>query len=375
MTAEKNAEQACWPNRLQELLLRATILDADSALDAWRKWADEADFENLDLGSHRLLPETYTRLSSFGVDHPYMARMKGLKRRTWLENQLLFRHAETALGVLDDRQISTMVTKGPALVLCHYKNHGRRPMADFDIVVHRDRAEEAVAALSSNGFQIMEQDWPGGIVGLQHAVGFHNQTGRQFDLHWHVIGGCTENAPFWDNAVSVSVNDTATLAPSATDLLLHVCVHGVKPNDVPPLRWVVDASVILNNPETEIDWSRLVGLATRLRYGHRMEAAFEYLRRFDLDGPADATAGLWRRDFLALEKLEFERVTRTRRKSVTTQFAATWLGFHRFTSGKSGFRRMLEWPDYLKSQWSVRSVWKLPGAAFGKTIRRLLQTG
>lgn len=374
MMSVNNVEQACWPDRLQELLLCATILSGDKALAAWEQWTNEVDFENLDMGSQRLLPETYTNLLPLGVDHEYMARMKGVKRKTWLENQLLFHHGEKAIEVLDARRISTMIAKGPALVLCHYKSHGRRPMADFDLVVHRDQAEEAIAALGSNGFRLMDKNWRGGDIGLLHAVTYFNDTGHQFDLHWRVIGGCTDDGPFWDNAVPVSVNSTSTLAPSPTEMLLHVCIHGIRPNEVPPIRWVVDASVILKDAEIDIDWDRLAELATRLRFGYRMQAAFNYLSRFDIDEPANATDGLWRRGLFRFEKIEFDRITRVRRKSFTTQCAGTWLGYNRFASRETGLRRIRQLPGYLKLMWSVENTWRLPGLAFGKAARRLFKT-
>jgi len=50
-----------------------------------------------------------------------------------------------------------MVTKGPALVLRHYLDYGRRPMADFDIVIKKEGVEEAVKALHENGFRLKDQ--------------------------------------------------------------------------------------------------------------------------------------------------------------------------------------------------------------------------
>ena len=364
--------QSCWPDQQQELLLRATVLDGEKALTAWKQWTDEVDFEDLDPGSIRLLPETYTNLVKLGASHEYMARMKGTKRKTWLENQLLFRQAEKALLILEEMGISTMIAKGPALVLCHYKHHARRPMADFDIVVRRDRAEEAIDALGSNGFKLMDERWQGGAIERLHAVTYVNDRGRQFDLHWRVIGGCTDDSPFWDNAVPVSVNKTSTLAPSPTDQLLHVCIHGVRPNDVPPIRWVVDAAVILGT--AQIDWDRLAKVATVRRFGYRMRAAFNYLRRFDIHEPADATEKLWRRELFGLEKLEFDRITRVRRKSVRTQYAYVWLGYNRFAGSETGLSRIRKLPDYLKLMWNVKSSWLLPGVAVGKTMRRLFKT-
>ena len=241
----------CWPDRLQELLLRASILKGDAARIAWEEWTADADFEDLDEGSVRLLPEVYTNLRSFGVDHEYFRRIKGIKRKTWLHNQLLFHQATTAIGILQARGMETMVTKGPALVLRHYRDLGRRPMADFDIVIKKERVEEAIEALHTNGFRLKDPHQNVGDLSRTHAVSYINETGRQFDLHWQMIPGCTDGRLFWDDATRLTIRETTTLAPSPTDLLFHVCLHGLRLNRVAPLRWIVDTSVITGDSQID----------------------------------------------------------------------------------------------------------------------------
>ena len=71
-----------------------------------------------------------------------------------------------------------MVTKGPALVLRHYLDYGRRPMADFDIVIKKEGVEEP-----------------------------------------------SERCTRTDSDSKISA------------LLFHVCVHGSRLNRLHPLRW------------------------------------------------------------------------------------------------------------------------------------------
>lgn len=355
----------CWPDRLQEILLRATILRGEEAVSAWEAWAAETDIDTVDEGSARLLPETYTNLKSFGVDHESFGVIRGIKRRTWLQNQLLFHQATAAIEILHDRGIETMVTKGPALVLRHYHDLGRRPMADFDIVVHKEDGKRAVEALVENGYRLTET---AENLQLVHAASYVNETGRQFDLHWQVLPGCTDSRPFWDLATPVSLDETNTLAPSSTDLLFHVCIHGLRLNQVAPLRWVVDATMIIRS--ADIDWDRLVDLSKRYWLGYRMREALRYLRQFDVEVPEIVLASLSKGSVFGLQKSEFELITGRRPKSRSTQIAVLWLGFKRYAGREPGLD-LSKLPDYLKRAWGIKNFWSLPWAVIRKSARRL----
>jgi hypothetical protein len=359
----------CWPDRLQELLLRATILRGDEAVSAWEEWAAEADIDIADEGSVRLLPETYTNLRSLGVDHDLFRLIKGVKRRTWLQNQLLFHQAATALEILHGHGIATMVTKGPALVLRHYHDLGRRPMADFDIVLHKEDLKAGIHALAENGFRLRQPEMADRDLNLIHALSYVNETGRQFDLHWEVIPRCTNAQPFWDLATPVHFNEVTTLAPSATDLLLHVCVHGLRLNRIPPLRWVVDASVILR--DSEVDWDRLVDLSRGFWLEYRMREALRYLEQFGIEIPDFVQADISKRRALSLERFEFELITGLRRRSFRTQLAILWLGFKRWSDSAGGLAHISQLPSYLKIVWRTNTLWALPWMMLKKGMRRL----
>ncbi|HUF10503.1 MAG TPA: nucleotidyltransferase family protein [Rhodothermales bacterium] len=359
----------CWPDSVQELLLRATIEECDAARRSWELWTPQIDIDILEEGSVRLLPETYTHLKSCGVEHALFRLIKGVKRKTWLQNQLLFHQAGAAIRILQGLGLETMVTKGPALVLRHYLDYGRRPMADFDIVIKKEGVEEAVKALHENGFRLKDQDHDASDRSLTHALSYVNETGRQFDLHWQVIPGCTDEQLFWDDATPVAVAETMTLAPSATDLLFHVCVHGLRLNRVHPFRWVVDAAVILK--DSQVDWDRFRHLSSRLWMGHHTSEALKFLTRFDVDIPDHVLSALSRNNLASLQRLEFELNTGLRRKSIGTQIAIMWLGFSRFADSKAGGFRIAQLPDYLKRIWGVDSVWRLPIMAVQKGIRRI----
>lgn len=78
----------CWPTPLQELLLKATLLKTNVALEAWEEWHGQEGLERLDNGSYRLLPLTYRNLQSLGYQDAVLMKLKGSAggpgvRTTW----------------------------------------------------------------------------------------------------------------------------------------------------------------------------------------------------------------------------------------------------------------------------------------------------
>ncbi len=59
-----------YPTRQQELLLRAALLDGDSARESWKEWRSAIDIDLIDLGSQRLLPLLYRNLNRLEIEDP-----------------------------------------------------------------------------------------------------------------------------------------------------------------------------------------------------------------------------------------------------------------------------------------------------------------
>ena len=100
----------------QELLLKAALLQGPDAIHAWQEWKDNTDLEgHLDRGSFRLLPLLYKNLLRHRVKNPFMNKLKGIYRREWYKNQMLFFEMSKVLRYLHDKGIRTMILKGAAL--------------------------------------------------------------------------------------------------------------------------------------------------------------------------------------------------------------------------------------------------------------------
>jgi len=229
-----NGNVDCWPTWQQELLLRAALLQGKNSIEAWEKWKSSTDINQLDLGSHRLLPQLYRNLHVQGVKDRLLEKFKGIYRRTWCDNQLLFHEVSALLRSLGDAGIETIVLKGAALALLHYRDCGLRPMNDFDVMVHVEQRSAAIDLLRKLGWTPIPRS-PEGVtetyLSVVNSHGFTHIAGRECDLHWHLFPECCQvdaDNDFWEQAVPFEIHDVLSRSLAPTDQLLHVCVHGAE---------------------------------------------------------------------------------------------------------------------------------------------------
>jgi len=244
-----------WPTAEQILLLHAALdQEAEAAIAAWEKWRRAVDFENLDYGSHRLLPLLHRNLVHVrAAPHPWLGRMKGLHRHSWVRNQRLFASvAALILDLRDELGTPVMLLKGAALAMHAYPDPGLRPMDDCDLLVPMEAVPGALALLERRGWRA--HGW--GDTGrpmtemtayrrrVAHSQGFLSSEADPswkpvaLDLHWRTLlnaGNDAElNANLWGRAITVSLPDgTPVLIPDSTDLLGQICIHGLCKNPVP----------------------------------------------------------------------------------------------------------------------------------------------
>jgi hypothetical protein len=303
-----------WPDERQALLLRAALNVDHDGRAAWERWKrGGGDVERLDRASYRLLPLLYRSLSAGGVDDPELPRLKGVYRRFWYTNQLLYRRAAEALGALADAGLETLVLKGAALSALHYRDPGARPMDDVDILVRTPSAAAAIGVLRSAGWTLKSELSVDRLVRSRHAQPLVHADGTNLDLHWRAFPRAARDDDIWRAAVPVTVGGVSSRALAPADQLLHVCVHGL--GLVPaPGRWVADAVTVTRAAGDRLDWSRLVQQAVARRATLLMHGALRYLRdAFALPVPETTLAALRAVPTTWMERWEQKRALRPQR--------------------------------------------------------------
>jgi len=341
--------------------LKAALLTGEEAIEAWEMWRAYNDIDSLDYGSHRLLPLLYRNLLSHGVSDPDMSRLKGVYRRTWYENQMLFHTIASLLSSFHKAGIETIVLKGAALTLMSYKDFGLRPMNDFDVLVHTEQAMPAIRLLKEHGWRPRYFDPDPGYISVAYSHGFEDDKGREFDLHWHAIAQCRDaraDDDFWRDSVETEISGIPTRVLNEADQLLHVCVHGAKWNETPSFRWVADSLSILNSAGAGIDWGRLIDQAEKRRLILPVLDTLSYLRdTFRAAIDPETLRILRAKPVPGVERLEY-RITSV---PITrwTAMLDLWCQHLRLEGDANIVRKIVSFPGFLQNIWGI-ALWRLP---------------
>lgn len=362
------------PTPAQLLVLHAALdRDREQAHAAWRRWRRGVDFDEVDHGSTRLLPLVYRRLGPDAFDAEVVGRLKGLYRRSWSRNQLLFKRAAEAVELLGAAGIETLVIKGASLALLSYGDVGVRPMDDVDVLVPFERTGEAISVLAAAGWS-PDKDDPATWIQVHHSLGFAGPREGEVDLHWFALWQPASDRELWVASVPMELAGTGTRAPSAADQLLLACVHGTPWSPLPPFRWIADAVTVIRSAGEQLDWDRLAAEAERRRLTVATAAALAYLREeFDAEIP-DAVLGQLRAAPASRhERAAFRAACRPDSPLRTLRMA--WDRYRRLRDLDTGAPRPDDFPGFACRFWGVDSVWQLPPHAVRAFTRRLERGG
>jgi hypothetical protein len=356
------------PTPEQLLVLHAALDPAPDALAAWERWRGHLDFDDVDHGSTRLLPLVYRNLGSSSFDAEVAGRLKGLYRRSWSHNQLIFKRAAEAIALLHEAGIVTLITKGASLAVLAYGDVGARPMDDVDVLVPIERAQDAIAVLSGAGWSPAHED-PLAWTEVHHSLDFAGGESGHVDLHWFALWQPASDEQLWKSAVPLELSGVETRAPCPADQLLLACVHGTPWSPLPPFRWIADAVTVIRSAEAALDWERLVAEATRRRLTVATAAALAYLdEEFGAAVPGSVLADLRTAPASRHERAAFRAACRPESPLRTLRMA--WDRYRRLRDLDTGAPRPDGFIDFARRFWGLESVWRLPTHALGAFSRR-----
>ncbi len=286
---------SCWPDEMQELLLKSCLYPDEDACHYWNLWLrklrypvnykNDAEtlrsvYDQLDLGSQRLLPFVYKKLSRSNPDDLILRSIKGYYRHTWYRNQILIEKLSGVVGLLAPLNIEVLCIKGLALSILYYKDMGMRPMSDIDMVVKPRDANLALKVLQNHGWydirtgkQVSHVDDL--LIGTRDLV---DGKLNALDFHWRLFKETYYDEAdeiLWNNKIPLQYNKLRIHTLNSTDHLLNILVHGMEGNLFPSIRWVSDALIILQNGN--INWEHLIKLTADLKYTPFLKSGINYL--------------------------------------------------------------------------------------------------
>lgn len=352
----------------QKLLLKAALLQREEAINSWQQWIASVDIEKIETDSYRLLPLVYRNLSERGVtDLP--ARLKGVYRRTWLENQVFVQQLTEILQELQNCNLEALLLKDAALSICDYPDIGLRTIHNFNLLVRPTRALTAIHSLQKIGWK-PQSKIPKNMGRFPHSLELKHQSGQLLNFRWHLFGdGFSEAAEteFWEGAIVTKVGEFPVRVLNASDRLFYVCVT----NRSTPLDYklsrLADAVAILNASSSEVDWDRLLIQAQKYHFvGALQNSLLQLPEILNLPIP---TAVLQKLSSLPISELERQedRIARSKQKTILDRFRMRYCQYTRIASQFE----LLGFIRYLQYLWGVEHLWEVPVQATIRGMRRI----
>jgi hypothetical protein len=355
------------PTATQLRLLRLVLApNVDvGALDAWTR---SVDLNDLDEGSVRLLPALYLRLADGGIDHPWLAIMRGWYRRTLYRNRLIIHRGLDLVEHLESQGVASLLLKGCPLTAVYYRDPGARPMGDFDILIgepaSRRQVEEIL--LGSGRARLKNRSL--------HADTYTDRDGFEYDLHWYLlpelaVAGWSRG--LWTRAQDISIEGRRLRTLAAEDHLFHALIHGMRVSDVPPLRWIVDVATIVEKVGP-VDWLRIAEYAEQRAIANPVAQGLGFLLDSGILGEAAKGAQAALAAAPQTDRLLFACLMR--RPSLAFRALRPWLLYRRLArlSNAAGLpRRERGFARFLVELWNLDSRREIPRALWHKILTRL----
>lgn len=350
------------PGLEQGLLARVALLDDDAALRAWYAWREvrgARGLHNTEPATHHLMPLVAWRLDRLNHDGWQAARLRGVHKKSYARNALLWHRVRPAIARLVEAGITPMWVGGAGLARRLYPDWGARHLDRFDLMVRPEALPAAVRALGADGA------WrPGARDPLRRARVVHSQswhaTGPDAGLELVVRTRLTPWSPapedVWSRAEPLVVDGLAGVAPAPLDAITAAIVDGLQWHEHALCEWVVDLGLAVQRWRP--DEAALFEAAKATRTTRLAHLALKELPGVGVPVSWDL---IWNLDHAARSPDE-DRWARARTESPALELGTLWKTWRYLGHGASalGFGRYLRDRLELDDWKSLRT--------FGRTL-------
>ncbi len=253
-------------------LLEACLRDDGRAVEAFGKWRRFADPDRMEGRELRLTPLLHANMRRHGLSDQRLAWIGGQAKHIWLSGVLRRRKLLPVLDVLEGAGVDFVVIKGAALSARFPKAVGTRPMADFDLLIHRSSVRAAMALLSASGWSgAVEAAFSDADLNRYHAIDLWESSGTYVDLHWRPAASIAtprHAEGVRERSVAASLDGRPVSVASATDHLFILLCHTFEDDIERRSDWIADVDLLFRLvPPEEWDWR----LFHRLAREHQLD--------------------------------------------------------------------------------------------------------
>ncbi|MFL5920421.1 MAG: nucleotidyltransferase family protein [Gaiellaceae bacterium] len=283
-----------WPQPLHELLLQAALASDERARAAWAEARPRLDLPALEAGCFDVLPILYRRLRDWGEsDDALTARLKGIYRKVWYANQLVFEQFRGPFAALSEGGITPLVFGPASLATTVYEELGLRRVLYFEALVRREAVEDALEILQGAGLTL---ETPTAEVERRRPLVLTSPRRQVLALHDEVPVDVLLPGPrgdsadaFWASARPIDLHGVRAQVAGPAEALMLACASGARGGRLVAVDWIADSAMLAG--ADGLHWSRVAELASERRVSERVREGLRYLREvLDLEVPDELVA-------------------------------------------------------------------------------------
>jgi lipopolysaccharide transport system permease protein len=237
-------------------LIEILLAGPGAARQQWLAWRVDTKLDELDAKSLALMPLLSARIPDWLSNDPDSARILGICRRGWAENQLRLRELADVWKHLQQNGAAPVAIGGEAaLSLTYTKERSVRTITTLEVFLMRTSAALACELLQATGWTLEPHNpFPEGRVLDQYqGVWLRSQSPAALHLRWRLadvppaLAADHEASPATRN-IDLQGTSARTFTPEA--LLIETLT---RPSSL--INWQCDANILLRNEQ--VDWKGL----------------------------------------------------------------------------------------------------------------------
>lgn len=284
-----------FPNPQEILLLKAALFPPETALEAWKKWLDSTGYNQLDLKDENFLahffdplapavweltPLIHTNLERF--NDPIASRLKGYKRRVWVQNQQIMYSIQSILTILDSLGIEHILLDDLPMATFHYPNPALRAIRTSNIWIPDSCKTHVLEALLKHGFAPhgfsveYALGHAHGILLYKKAYSIENQVFIHWNLFYEHAHHPNKDTQFWENRVRYEYQSIKSKMLQPTHQFFSCVAQGRNVSAQAGLKWIADAYLL--HQKQSIDWQQIIDLSIHYHFVPFMSKALAFLK-------------------------------------------------------------------------------------------------
>ena len=226
---------------------------------------------------HRIGPYLHFRCATMGVSdllpHPARETFAAEHRQVAFKTVSLLAGVRPLLAELNAAGIEPIALKGPALLGRVYPDPGARAFGDVDLMIPKDRYDEARRMVAGQGFRYE----PGSLRAGRRET-FEGPPGAAVDLHWELSQKHRFQADIdsvWRESLPMEIDGARLRRLCPSHEFVYLALHYASHYFSSTMKWLVDLRELLR--VERLDPDEIAATAARWRGTAALHFALRYL--------------------------------------------------------------------------------------------------